>query len=822
MDNISPDEIAVNVLQMQLEQCQRDLKKCRSDYAELAHIFEQVTNIIIVLDVDGLIIEANPSACVALGFSRTELLAMKPWFFVMHVFCDEIIALIHAIAPNISATRQCVMRKADGTELAMEVHLNRSVHMDRELIVFSGRDISEHKKLEAQLRRSEKILARGQALTKTGTWVLKFNSGETEFSDEACRIFGFQAPSSPSHYLSFRAGVRLEDQECLDATLRETFELGQSRLLEYVYLHPNGTRKKIETISTPLLDENGSTYQLLNSVMDVTERNRTQDELRRSEAYLAEAQKLSGVGSMNINLTNGELWCSEETMRIAAFEPGSKPTVDDAMLRVHPEDRERIQVILGQASIDRLPLKYEHRLSMPDGSIKYVHVVAHTVENELNELEFFGAVMDITEQKKTEEAMRASELLARGQLDALTQTLGALAKESDSETLLQYVLEIIARQFGAVGVGVWEMEESLGQVQLRYNYDCDSLSFVLEHGGRSPPDYFTLVQYHPIWTEFFKTGTRYVICDVREDAVSFRFSDALNGPWFDWSPYVGINAMAKSRSNKLYESGIVWTLAVPMVIAGKVIGLISIRFKVKRAFSLAELELASALTHQAVLAIQLRRLSVENRQVAVVAERNRLARDIHDTLAHGLTGVIVQLEAAKDALSRGLEEDLDMHLERAGNLAREGLNEARRSVYALRPLGLGKKNLLKTLERLIQDLTAGTTMTATFGFEGGSRTLPVEWEDNLVRIAQEALTNALRHGRATEFRSKLIFGSEEIRFEIHDNGSGFDSTINSDGFGLLGMRERIASMNGELFVESVVGTGTSVIAVLRYPYYSPE
>ena len=255
-------------------------------------------------------------------------------------------------------------------------------------------------------------------------------------------------------------------------------------------------------------------------------------------------------------------------------------------------------------------------------------------------------------------------------------------------------------------------------------------------------------------------------------------------------------------------------LFVPMMIAGTVAGIIGIRCTQKRSFRQEEIELNRALAHQAMLAIQLMRLSQQSRQAAVVAERNRLARDIHDTLAQGFTGVIVQLEAAADASSQGLAREAAEHLRRAGELARESLNEARRSVRALRPHALDEKNLCQALEELIRKMTAGTAMRAQFKVKGHPRLLPPEWEENILRIGQEVLTNALRHAHASEFQTQFVLDPNEIRLELSDNGRGFDSAARHDGFGLLGIRERVEGMGGQLVLESKPGRGTAVLIVL--------
>jgi nitrate/nitrite-specific signal transduction histidine kinase len=161
-----------------------------------------------------------------------------------------------------------------------------------------------------------------------------------------------------------------------------------------------------------------------------------------------------------------------------------------------------------------------------------------------------------------------------------------------------------------------------------------------------------------------------------------------------------------------------------------------------------------------------------------------MARDIHDTLAQGFTGVIVQLEAAEEAMSQNLAVKASGYLDRAGELARESLREARRSLRALRPQALEKKDLCDALEGLIQKMTEGTTVRAEFILQGEPREIPPEWEENLLRIGQEVLTNALRHAQASKFNVKLVFDNREIRLNLRDNGRGFDLASRHDGFGL--------------------------------------
>jgi signal transduction histidine kinase len=205
----------------------------------------------------------------------------------------------------------------------------------------------------------------------------------------------------------------------------------------------------------------------------------------------------------------------------------------------------------------------------------------------------------------------------------------------------------------------------------------------------------------------------------------------------------------------------------------------------------------------------------ENR---VLQERNRMAREIHDTLAHGLTGIIVQLEAAEDTL----HEDPDAaegHIGRARDLARSSLAEARRSVQALRPQLLEHLDLPSALTRYVAQMTEGTGILARFVLEGAPRGLSPDAEDNLLRIALEAVTNALRHARAHEILVTLTFEATRVRLSVTDDGRGFvpHASATRAGFGLAGMWERAERIGGVFTLASRPGKGTEITVVIPLP-----
>ncbi len=248
----------------------------------------------------------------------------------------------------------------------------------------------------------------------------------------------------------------------------------------------------------------------------------------------------------------------------------------------------------------------------------------------------------------------------------------------------------------------------------------------------------------------------------------------------------------------------------PLIMGDHCIGALIIRLPQGYAITTDQIELTQALTHQVTLAAQLTRLADESKQTAILEERNRMARDIHDTLAQSFTGIIMQMEALKTAPDLD-SETMRTALNQIGDLARLGLSEARRSVQALRPAILETANFPQALRNLLRQVTAGTAIQTALHIEGTPDRLTAAIEENLLRIAQEALTNAMRHGQAQKITLFLLFEPEHIYLQISDNGHGFvpHSSLVA-GFGIIGMQERTHNLGGRFYLVSQPGQGTEI------------
>jgi len=327
----------------------------------------------------------------------------------------------------------------------------------------SSLDIDESKTAEERLRRkarelqrSEFYLAEGQRLAHMGSWAFD-RHGFDYWSPELFRMHGLDPGSKPPKVQEYLDLVHPQDRESM-ADLIERF-LAQASPFDATkrIVRPNGEVRYVRCVGVPLVEDQ-SLKKYVGSAIDVTEHELLTQELRRREAYLTGAQRLSRTGSFGWRPNSGEIVWSDETYRIFEYDCGEKPSVNMVLQRTHPQDRAFHQQVIDRASQTATDFELEYRLLLADGRIKHVHAIAHALRDASGNCEFFGAVTDITDRKAAEEKIRAQESELRQMLDFTPQYLAVLGADGTPIYANRASLEYLG-----MNLDEWRQRKQIGE-----------------------------------------------------------------------------------------------------------------------------------------------------------------------------------------------------------------------------------------------------------------------------------------------------------------------------------------------------------------------
>jgi PAS domain S-box-containing protein len=331
--------------------------------------------------------------------------------------------------------------KVGATDYVLKTRLSRlAPSVVRALREARGR--AERKQADEKLRRSEAYLTEAQRLSQTGSFGCNLSTGEMFWSEETFRIYGYDQSTQPAVERVLQR-VHPEDKPLVQEQIEQASRGGKDCHVECRLLLPDDSIKHVRIVAHASKNEPGI-IEFIGAVMDVTATKHAEEKLRRSEAYLAEAQILSHTGSFGWNVSSGEIYWSEETYKIFEYDRTAKLTLELVFRRIHPDDRDRVQQTIDRVSGARADFDFEHRLLMPDGSVKYLHVLARALESSSSTLEYLGAVTDVTERKRAEEKIRQSEKELRQVLDLTPEHLSVLAADGS----LVYATEVALKYHG--------------------------------------------------------------------------------------------------------------------------------------------------------------------------------------------------------------------------------------------------------------------------------------------------------------------------------------------------------------------------------------
>ena len=312
---------------------------------------------------------------------------------------------LEAVATGKPHENQVRFRRSDGQ---YRWHLDRGVPLrdeDGNIVKWYGvmTDIEDRKRAEEALHESEKslrLIVDGIA----GLVVIMTAEGQVEsVNSQILEYFGKTLEDLKGW--STRDAVHPDDLPNAVAAWMHSVETGDPYDVDYRLRRFDGAYRWFHSRGLSLRDAEGRIVRWYNLLTDIDERKRWEEKLRRSEAYLSEAQKLSHTGSFGWKPDNGEIVWSDETYRIFEYDNTLKPTIDSVVKRVHPYDRAPAQQVIDRASQTGADFEHEYRLLLADERVKHVHAIAHAVQNASGSREFIGAVTDITDRKRAEEAL---------------------------------------------------------------------------------------------------------------------------------------------------------------------------------------------------------------------------------------------------------------------------------------------------------------------------------------------------------------------------------------------------------------------------------
>lgn len=428
----------------------------------------------------------------------------------------------------------------------------------------------------------------------------------------------------------------------------------------------------------------------------------------------------------------------------------------------------------------------EHELTQPPGTIMRGTFGMTRADGEDYEAEFtaaslvldgrcFVAVMfhDVSEMVR----------LTR-KVEAFSEIASQVAIAESLETTLDKLAQTVVRATGTVACAVFLVDEQ-GEFRMSGS-----------HGLPREPDMVAR------WNETVRRGAPMPYCDSARELHTMIYEDARatllgDSAWEPMHPYL---------RQATWES----TVSVPMIYRGRAMGALNVFHPRGKTLGQAQIAFLTAVATQAAVAVENSRLFAEAKEKAVLEERQRLARELHDSVSQALYGIALGARTARTLLDRDpsqAAEPLDYVL----SLADAGLAEMRALIFELRPETLETEGLLAALTRQIEAVRArhGLDIRADWGEEPE---FPYEVKETVYRIAQEALNNVVKHAQARRVELRITGGLDALVLEIGDDGVGFGSEEAPGHLGLRSMRERAARMGGTLHVESVAGLGTRIRA----------
>jgi len=301
--------------------------------------------------------------------------------------------------------------------------LLRDAAGDPRYVIAIHEDITERKLTVEKLQAKQDLLDLAQKAARAMAFDWYIQEPVNTWSPEQEALYGLAPGTFDGKFESWKGLIHPKDWPLVVKTLQHAHKTGEISI-EFRVNWPDGSTHWLAANGQMFFDEQRAPYRMVGFTSDVTSRKRAEEELRRSEAFLAEGQHLSRIGNFSWSTASDEIMWSEQLYRIFEFDPDLTITLELIGSRVHPDDASMLFDMVERARTGATDFEYEHRLLMPDNSIKHLHLIAHRAPDRDGQVEYIGAVQDVTERRRSEEALSK----ARSELAhvARASTLGAL------------------------------------------------------------------------------------------------------------------------------------------------------------------------------------------------------------------------------------------------------------------------------------------------------------------------------------------------------------------------------------------------------------
>lgn len=746
-------------------------------------IFEATYDGLAITSLEGYYVEVNPAFCQMYGYTREELIGLHASALTAQVSRSALIEALETDKARKGYQRRGFGLRKDRTIFSVDANSTPFTYRGQPHLLSVVRDITEQMEAEQQLREREEQYRSIFEATTDGILIVDLKDGRlVEMNPAACRISGYTREEALGQPINMSDDTQDPPVNALDIV--RAGGLFQGKGLDR---GKDGKSYYMEAHVSPF------TYKgkphMLEIVRDISEQVEAERQLREREALYRGIFETTYDGLMifdldgfvvEVNPASCQLWGYpyEEIIGMhggTLVAPVSQAAFNEAM------------------KLNRAGKTYQAvgRGLRKDGTIFPFDTQTSPITYQ-GQPHSLAAARDITEQVEARHLLEQRVQERTRELSTLLEVSHNVASTLELKPLLGLILEQLRAVVEYSGASINTLEE-------------ESL-VIVEYRGFRPPEQmvghrFPLKQAGLLWEMMLRSEPA-IINDVLDDTPLARIYRGLVG--------------GDLLSTSVDQIG-AW-MAVPLTLKEQVMGMVTFTARERGYFTTRHAALAQAITNQAAIAIANARLYEQAQALAALEERQKLARELHDSVSQALYGIALGAHSARTALQRDPEhvsEPLDYVLA----LAEAGLVEMRALIFELRPESLEQEGLVSALTKQGNALQARHELRVVLDLcDEPALTLAIKQE--LYRIAQEAMHNTVKHARARQVDLRLSQTNEAVLLEVRDDGLGF----NPDGafpghLGLHSMRERVSHLGGMLQIESAPGNGTRIW--VRVPLHPP-